>query len=299
MVIRGLKGWLANLQVVSISVLMTVGCATQQDLVTVNNRVIAIEKRVARQEKTARTDRDALRSDIQSYREEQLKADEAYRIRHAELHSLMEDLREEIADLRGQIENSRYDMRRRTETLALSQEKNEQRLKALEESLRRGLDRIIQLEQYLGMEPSGKADYAEATPPGLEKGKTKLRKTPDELYTEAKQQLDSGKYESARELFLAFLKQYPKSENADNAQFWIGEIYYREKWYEKAILEYQKVIENYPKGNKIRSALLKQGFAFFNLGDKTNARLILKELVRKYPRSNEAKIARKKLKVLE
>ncbi|RLB89027.1 MAG: tol-pal system protein YbgF [Deltaproteobacteria bacterium] len=299
MVIRGLKGWLANLQVVSISVLMTVGCATQQDLVTVNNRVIAIEKRVARQEKTARTDRDALRSDIQSYREEQLKADEAYRIRHAELHSLMEDLREEIADLRGQIENSRYDMRRRTETLALSQEKNEQRLKALEESLRRGLDRIIQLEQYLGMEPSGKVDYAEATPPGLEKGKTKLRKTPDELYTEAKQQLDSGKYESARELFLAFLKQYPKSENADNAQFWIGEIYYREKWYEKAILEYQKVIENYPKGNKIRSALLKQGFAFFNLGDKTNARLILKELVRKYPRSNEAKIARKKLKVLE
>lgn len=299
MVIRGLKGWLANLQVVSISVLMTVGCATQQDLVTVNNRVIAIEKRVARQEKTARTDRDALRSDIQSYREEQLKADEAYRIRHAELHSLMEDLREEIADLRGQIENSRYDMRRRTETLARSQEKNEQRLKALEESLRRGLDRIIQLEQYLGMEPSGKVDYAEATPPGLEKGKTKLRKTPDELYTEAKQQLDSGKYESARELFLAFLKQYPKSENADNAQFWIGEIYYREKWYEKAILEYQKVIENYPKGNKIRSALLKQGFAFFNLGDKTNARLILKELVRKYPRSNEAKIARKKLKVLE
>jgi len=299
MVIRGLKGWLANLQVVSISVLMTVGCATQQDLVTVNNRVIAIEKRVARQEKTARTDRDALRSDIQSYREEQLKADEAYRIRHAELHSLMEDLREEIADLRGQIENSRYDMRRRTETLALSQEKNEQRLKALEESLRRGLDRIIQLEQYLGMEPSGKVDYAEATPPGLEKGNTKLRKTPDELYTEAKQQLDSGKYESARELFLAFLKQYPKSENADNAQFWIGEIYYREKWYEKAILEYQKVIENYPKGNKIRSALLKQGFAFFNLGDKTNARLILKELVRKYPRSNEAKIARKKLKVLE
>ena len=103
MVIRGLKGWLANLQVVSISVLMTVGCATQQDLVTVNNRVIAIEKRVARQEKTARTDRDALRSDIQSYREEQLKADEAYRIRHAELHSLMEDLREELQNLRARI----------------------------------------------------------------------------------------------------------------------------------------------------------------------------------------------------
>jgi TolA-binding protein len=58
------------------------------------------------------------------------------------------------------------------------------------------------------------------------------------------------------------LKRFPKSDNADNAQFWIGEIYYRQKWYETAILEYQKVIENYPKGNKVQASLLKQGFAF-------------------------------------
>ena len=58
------------------------------------------------------------------------------------------------------------------------------------------------------------------------------------------------------------MEKYPKSNSADNAQFWIGEIYYREKWYEKAILEYQKVIENYPQGNKISAALLKQGLHF-------------------------------------
>jgi len=85
---------------------------------------------------------------------------------------------------------------------------------------------------------------------------------------------------------------------ADNAQFWIGEIYYNQKWYEKAILEYQKVIENYPNGNKVQSALLKQGFSFFNLGDKANARLIFTELIKKYPKSNEAEIAKKKLKGL-
>ncbi|MBW2198143.1 MAG: tetratricopeptide repeat protein, partial [Deltaproteobacteria bacterium] len=88
------------------------------------------------------------------------------------------------------------------------------------------------------------------------------------------------------------------SKNADNAQFWIGEIYYHEKWYEKAILEYQKVIEKYPKGNKVQASLLKQGFAFLNLGDKSNARLILSELIKKYPKSNEAKIAKRKLKGL-
>ena len=83
---------------------------------------------------------------------------------------------------------------------------------------------------------------------------------------------------------------------AGNAQFWLGETYYREQWYEKAILEYQKVIENYPDGNKIEASLLKQGLAFFNLGDKANARLILQELIRKHPKSNEAQIARQKVK---
>lgn len=95
------------------------------------------------------------------------------------------------------------------------------------------------------------------------------------------------------------MKRFPNSDNADNAQFWIGEIYYRQKWYEKAILEYQTVIEKYPKGNKVQASLLKQGFSFFNLGDKANARLIFNELVRKYPDANEAAIAREKLKTLQ
>ena len=60
-------------------------------------------------------------------------------------------------------------------------------------------------------------------------------------------------------------------------------------------MEYQKVIEGYPKGNKVASALLKQAFAFLKLDDKDNARLIFKELVRKYPESAEAKIAKEKL----
>jgi len=59
------------------------------------------------------------------------------------------------------------------------------------------------------------------------------------------------------------------------------------------------VIEQFPKGNKVPASRLKQGLAFSNLGDKTNARLILRELIKKHPQSNEAKIAEKKLKKLK
>ena len=59
------------------------------------------------------------------------------------------------------------------------------------------------------------------------------------------------------------------------------------------------MIEKYPKGNKAPAALLKQGLAFSNIGDTANAKLILQELSRKYPKSNEARVAAEKLKTLK
>ena len=79
---------------------------------------------------------------------------------------------------------------------------------------------------------------------------------------------------------------------------WIGESYYREKWFERAILEYQTVIEKYPKGNKVPAAMLKQGMALQKIGEKPSARLIFEELINKYPKASEAAIAKKKLKEL-
>ena len=276
-----LKGGMVFLAIV---LAVGAGCALHDDLVIVDNRLIALKKRVSKLDQEAET----LRSDMSRYQDEQV----ADRTRDADLRALMNDLRDEMQELRGQLEESRY----HTQHLAETGSRREEHRENLEKALQSSVDRIVRLEQYLGMEPSEKLVSPGSNQAEPDKDKTSAKKTPDDRYVAAKQQFDSGKYEAAREQFQVFLKEYPKSENADNAQFWIGEIYFREKWYEKAILEYQKVIESYPKGNKLRSALLKQGFAFLNLGDKDNARLILKELVRKYPDSNEAKIAREKLK---
>jgi len=155
-------------------------------------------------------------------------------------------------------------------------------------------ERIVRMEQYLNLESTKKTTGV--VPSGTPEAKASSE---DEIYRSAKQAFDQGDSEAARKGFEEFIKRYPKSKNADNAQFWIGEIYYREKWYEKAILEYQNVIEKYPNGNKIPAALLKQGLAFSNIGDKANAKLILEELSRKYPDSNEAKVAAEKLKALK
>jgi TolA-binding protein len=71
------------------------------------------------------------------------------------------------------------------------------------------------------------------------------------------------------------------------------------KQYEQAILAYQEVIKNYPKGNKVPSALLRQGFAFLEIKDQTSAKLLLNRVVKNHPNSSEAKIAQKKLETLK
>jgi len=276
-----LKTLIGLMALLAVVLLVGGGCALQEDLVAVNSRVTS-------QSKKAEADRDALRLEL-------ARLEETYRNEYADLRALMKDLREDVQGLRGQLEESGYDAQQRAE----SDTRRQEQWKKVENQLQSSLDRIIRLEAYLGMEPSEGLSPSEAAAMEPHAGKPTIEQTPDGLYAAAKQRFDRGEYEDARQLFQALLEQHPKSDNADNAQFWIGEVYYHEKWYEKAILEYQKVIENYPKGNKVRSALLKQGLAFSNLGDGDNAKLILKELVRKYPNSEEANIAEKKLKTFQ
>jgi tol-pal system protein YbgF len=270
------------------------GCALQDDIIIVDKRLASLSQRVSKQESAI----ELLRSDISRHQEDQMSATQAFREQQADLRALMDDLREDILVLRGRLEEVGYMTHEKMGTVTEEESKREEQIKRLEHAVQASRDRIVRLEDYFGLEPSEKM-VSQKTPPAGKKQESPTQKSPDLLYVQAKEKFDRAEYDTARELFQSFLKEHPKSDNADNAQFWLGEIYYREKWYEKAILEYQKVLERYPKGNKVRGALLKQGFAFLSLGDKDNARLILKELVRKYPDSSEAKIAKDKLSTLE
>ncbi len=120
----------------------------------------------------------------------------------------------------------------------------------------------------------------------------------EDLYESSMKKFRNGDYDGARNGFEKLIATYPKSSRADNARFWIGECYYREKLYDKAIIEYRKVIDNYPSGNKVPGALLKQGFSCIEMGKTETARRLFNELIAGYPQTDEAKIARKKLKTL-
>jgi tol-pal system protein YbgF len=105
-------------------------------------------------------------------------------------------------------------------------------------------------------------------------------------------------FPKARLLFNRFISRNPIHELADDAQYWIGESYFEEKNFERAILAFNKVQVDYANGDKAPDALLKEALAFLNLGDKASARELMGRVVQKYPDSAAAAKATERLKSL-
>jgi tol-pal system protein YbgF len=92
--------------------------------------------------------------------------------------------------------------------------------------------------------------------------------------------------------FKSFLDEYPKSDLADNAQYWIGECFMSMKQYKEAAIAFDDVIKKYPDENKVPGAYLRQAIAMQELGDTTSTKVLLKKLIKSYPDSPEAKRAK-------
>jgi tol-pal system protein YbgF len=120
----------------------------------------------------------------------------------------------------------------------------------------------------------------------------------DMLYSNGLRDITSGKYDLARQEFLDYLKYYSDTDLASNAQFYLGEIAYTQKQYQDAVSEYDKVLTQYPKSFKLAPARLKKGLALLELGQKTPGVRELREVVRRYPGTEEERRARAKLKEL-
>jgi tol-pal system protein YbgF len=118
----------------------------------------------------------------------------------------------------------------------------------------------------------------------------------DTLYSNGLRDITGGKYELARSEFQDYLKFYSETDLASNAQFYLGEIAYSQRQYDTAVAEYDKVLNNYPKSFKLAPARLKKGMALIELNQKNAGVKELREVVKRYPGTEEERRARARLK---
>jgi tol-pal system protein YbgF len=228
---------------------------------------------------------------------------ESLRTSLADTRANMQQLQRDFSAVKERIEETRYQVGRQ---IGQSSRDGDQRVKDLEARVTKMAEALrLQEEQLKSREDEMKQlretmqssrSTADVAPNDMSAGETDaIRKE----YETAWRALEKKDYRTAIARFKDFLKKNPKSKLANNAQYWVGESYYALKEYDQAIIEFDAVRSKYPQGDKVPAALLKQGFAFAELGEKVNARLLLQEVVEKYPTAPEAMQARQKMKSLE
>ena len=126
-------------------------------------------------------------------------------------------------------------------------------------------------------------------------------------YEEAFRLYRTGDYQTAVDRFRSFLQTHPSSDYADNALFWMGECYFKLGDHEQAVLTFAEVVETYPDGNKVPDALYRQGSAMLELGASSGkratyepaAREIFQRIVVEYPDSERVGEAQRQLEKLK
>jgi tol-pal system protein YbgF len=259
----------------------------------------------------------ATQTDIQA----EQQAREALRTQLADNKASIEDLRREIGKVRGEVDEVRYRLDRvaKERTGSGPQVKIlEDRIAVLERQFRERVESIpprpstAETGEAVQVGPTGPAATTQpgelpsatgsqpAPPTTVAKEDPRLAREPGEVQDEyrlALRAFNDQQYDKAIQQFRNFQRKYPNSAMADDAQYWVGESYFVQKDYNRAILEFNDVLK-YRRGDRIPAALSKQAEAFLEIGDKTDARLILQKLINDYPNSEQAREAKEKLLTL-
>ena len=107
--------------------------------------------------------------------------------------------------------------------------------------------------------------------------------------------LREGRYAEATQAFNAFLANYPSSEYADNASYWLGETYYVNRDFKGALAAFNGLVDNYPNSPKASDSLLKMGYIYYEQKDWVASRQALELVVSDYPGTTATRLAHDRL----
>lgn len=204
-------------------------------------------------------------------------------------------LQAEMRALRGEIER-------------LQHENNQAKIRQREMYL--DLEKRIQKIEQQGVQPAPAAAAADNAPlstdaqnadvmPAVPAAAVSNPQAEEKAYLAAFELLKQGRYPDAISGFNAFLGQYPQSEYADNARYWLGEAYYVSRAYPEALQSFTTLVETHPQSPKLPGALLKIGYINYERADYEAARAALSRITANYPQSSAAGLARQRLQRMD
>ena len=226
----------------------------------------------------------------------------------ADSWSQLIELRQEVAELKGQIDTLNMALQKvgGAEKLAETQVVHGRALHLLESQMALDLQLGVPATEASAPDTSGiPAEFAalpvmapstDTAPVAPAAAPVQPAKMAQALYDNGMNLFNTRQYQAAHKSFSDFTKAYPKHQLTSNAWFWQGECNYQMKNYAGAALAYENVIAGFPNSSKAPASYLKQGMSFLQLGKKAAAKQRLRELTKKFPKAPEAARAKQVIK---
>lgn len=194
-----------------------------------------------------------------------------------QLATQVDTLQGEVRDLRGQVEDL---------------QNTNQQLRKQQRDLYADLNKRVAALEHGG---SGGGGTSAASGSDSEGG---VSSTEQSVYGQAFDALKAGSYSVAISGFQSFLKQYPSSPLAPNAEYWLGEAHYVNQDLAAAGRAFQAVLDNWPSSGKAPDAMLDLGNTQLAQGETTKGRATLRQVVSQYGGTDAANRAQARLRKL-
>ena len=252
------------------------GCVTPQDIEGLNTQLADIQRQVLQIQKQAPS-KEEVSSQMTTLGSNMGRQMESLLKTEADMQVKLQDLSGQIEALQAKLEDTNYRLAQLSQQIATTN----QELKAFRSQ---------------AVSPVPPADGGAAPVPQQPPANSGGGADPKSLYDAAYNDYLRGNYDLALREFQEYLDNFPTTDLADNATYWIGECYYRQRRFRQAVEQFDAVLARYPRSDKVAAATLKKGYAHLELGERSQGVVQLRHVIRQYPTSDEANLARQRLR---
>ena len=274
-----------------VAALAATGCVTPQDIEGLQSQLADIQRQVLQLQKQAPSKEEVsnLEANFGRQMESLLKTE-------ADMQVKLQGLSSQIDELQAKLEDTNYRLAQLSQQIATTnQELKSFRSNPLPPAMAPSTD--PQLQQP-GTPPPGSQGTVGGNPanPANPGGGTGPTADPQNLYNSAYNDYLKGNYDLALREFQEYLDNFPGTDLADNATYWIGECYYRQRRFKQAVDQFDAVLQRFPRSDKVAAAQLKKGYSLLELGERSQGVVQLRGVIRQHPSSDEANLARQRLR---
>jgi TolA-binding protein len=209
------------------------------------------------------------------------------------------DINEQVTRLRSVLDEATGLLKRNSADLGTKVAKNESDLNALTGQLEEAKHLLEELQRKVNEQQSQLGNITTTTNRIVDTVAPTIPDDKESLWREAQTRMNAGKRDDARRFFSAFIQRFPQDARAPQARISVGQSYAVEGKHTQAAAEFQKVLDTYKNSPEVPEAMWLLSQSFVELKFCSDARVLLQDLEKRYPRSGRVKDVKVKLRELQ